>query len=833
MTQLYTNNANTTLSVALTAAATSLVVQPGAGAKFPAPAAGDSFLLTLFKVAGGVESGYEIVKVTARASDTFTIVRAQEGTVAQAYGVGDQVSHRITAGTMAGLAQLGAPVAFTSTVAVPNVTAGDNTTNAANTAFVTAAVNTAVSNLVASSPATLNTLKELADAINDDPSFSATMTTALGNRLRVDVNTQGLTTTQQSNARTNLGLATVAATGSYTDLINKPSIAAPGVNADITSMTALTNISNGGVLGIAMTPTAGNSKVQINGGAYAIVGAGKDAPDLNKGFWTGPDNSATYNGFGWQLNAANGASLLVGNGSNAWTERLRVDNAGNLGVGTASPASYGKLAVLGTIAAVSPDGVTQSVTWAANTGEVRYGGYNQTGTNFLTFTAGGAAERMRIDATGNLLVGATASSGSAYRMEVDGAADNRIGLRQQGVLTGMLQATPNTFTVGAVGASSVVTLNTNGAERMRIDATGKLGIGTTAPDQKLTIASGSDATNAGDGISFYGSSTNKQAAILSYNSGNFNGDLRFYTKSSSTASTAATEQMRLDAFGNLGLGVVQQSWHSSSRAIQLNTTGVIEGYSGAALNLGHNMYRNSSGTWTYLTTGVASMCSMYNGGMAVYTAASGNAGTAVTLVQAMTLLGNGNLLLNSTVDDGVGKLQVNGNITTTGTLVAKGTSLLGGATGAYSGMASAVTMNYTGVGTQYGMTIKPASSTGDSYAFVFLPSTATYAGPNTALATITHMSGDAGMNLGGAWKYQGNNIVHWGQANVAGGFAALSGYNLQLKNAAGAAQSQIASAATAARTWTLPDKDGTVAMMDDVANAGVSLAQLHAAALCF
>ena len=44
-------------------------------------------------------------------------------------------------------------------------------------------VGTAISNLVDSAPETLNTLNELAEAINDDASYAATITTALGNKL--------------------------------------------------------------------------------------------------------------------------------------------------------------------------------------------------------------------------------------------------------------------------------------------------------------------------------------------------------------------------------------------------------------------------------------------------------------------------------------------------------------------------------------------------------------------------------------------------------------------------------------------------------------------------
>jgi hypothetical protein len=71
-------------------------------------------------------------------------------------------------------------------------------------------VNTAVANVVNSAPAALDTLNELATALGNDASFSTTVSTALGNRLRVDTAAQGLTGTQQSNARTNLGLGTAA-----------------------------------------------------------------------------------------------------------------------------------------------------------------------------------------------------------------------------------------------------------------------------------------------------------------------------------------------------------------------------------------------------------------------------------------------------------------------------------------------------------------------------------------------------------------------------------------------------------------------------------------------
>lgn len=67
----------------------------------------------------------------------------------------------------------------------------------------------AVAALVASSPALLDTLAEIAAAIGNDPGFATTMATALGNRLRIDA-AQALTGGQQAQGRANLGLGSAA-----------------------------------------------------------------------------------------------------------------------------------------------------------------------------------------------------------------------------------------------------------------------------------------------------------------------------------------------------------------------------------------------------------------------------------------------------------------------------------------------------------------------------------------------------------------------------------------------------------------------------------------------
>jgi microcystin-dependent protein len=92
-----TNGAYSTLASSLGSAATTMTIQAGHGARFPSISAGDFTFITLQDSSNNIE----IVKATARSTDTFTIVRAQEGTTARAYASADIVELRYTAAVVA------------------------------------------------------------------------------------------------------------------------------------------------------------------------------------------------------------------------------------------------------------------------------------------------------------------------------------------------------------------------------------------------------------------------------------------------------------------------------------------------------------------------------------------------------------------------------------------------------------------------------------------------------------------------------------------------------------------------------------------------------------
>jgi microcystin-dependent protein len=95
--QKFANNASSLLAATITDIETTIQVDSGFGALFPNPGASEYFVIALENSAGDIE----ICKVTARATDLFTVVRGWEDTVAQAWTGGvTRVELRNTAGSM-------------------------------------------------------------------------------------------------------------------------------------------------------------------------------------------------------------------------------------------------------------------------------------------------------------------------------------------------------------------------------------------------------------------------------------------------------------------------------------------------------------------------------------------------------------------------------------------------------------------------------------------------------------------------------------------------------------------------------------------------------------
>lgn len=142
----FKNNASATLASSINSSVTSISVSSGQGALFPSLSGSDYFYATLVDSSNNLE----IVKVTARSSDTLTVVRGSDDTTARSYTAGDKVELRPVAAAFselvaqsatattsaAGIVQLTDSVASTSvtTAATPkNVKSAYDLANTANT----------------------------------------------------------------------------------------------------------------------------------------------------------------------------------------------------------------------------------------------------------------------------------------------------------------------------------------------------------------------------------------------------------------------------------------------------------------------------------------------------------------------------------------------------------------------------------------------------------------------------------------------------------------------------------------------------------------------------
>ena len=268
-------------------------------------------------------------------------------------------------------------------------------------------------------------------------------------------------------------------------------------------------------------------------------------------------------------------------------ERLRIDSSGRVGIGTSSPNVL--LDVVGTsgsssVAEFSYTGGNSVYLKLANASNaLGFIGYE---TQDLTFYSNNT-ERLRIDSTGNVGIGRTSPA-----QNLDVASSNNIAYALDGwALAGKGDSSDILF--GGILGSQFDTLKlfTSGSERLRIDSSGQVKINQTSADRILKIIStGTNPANmlfqtsssgTGDSDGLYVGIDGTSAAYF-WN----------FENRSSIFGTNATERMRIDSSGNVGIG-------TSSPTTKL----VVSNAGAEGLELGHASGINEISSFNRSTSG--------------------------------------------------------------------------------------------------------------------------------------------------------------------------------------------------------------------------------------
>jgi hypothetical protein len=260
-------------------------------------------------------------------------------------------------------------------------------------------------------------------------------------------------------------------------------------------------------------------------------------------------------------------------------ERIRVDSTGNVGIGITSPTaklqlytgassndyfafkigdaartlnyipytaggSYNNASVLGGSALFN---TINSTWWIGNHNgpAMRFGSDNA-----IAFLNGGASINMYISGSGNVGIGTTTPTNGT--LQVYNASGNTLSLQKAagGAALAMGSDTTNYALIESINAGGIRFYTGNGTqtEKLRIDVSGNVGIGTTSPSGKLEVR-----TNAASTYVFSGTSTSAYTTSFTMD------DTASYIGHDSsvrslTLRTNSTDRLTIKGDGNVGIG---------------------------------------------------------------------------------------------------------------------------------------------------------------------------------------------------------------------------------------------------------------------------------------
>ena len=389
-------------------------------------------------------------------------------------------------------------------------------------------------------------------------------------------------------------------------------------NVKITELTAATALAGTDVLPIVDVGADATKKVSVSDLLRNLPDGTASAPalafadDQNTGVLSPGNNSLAF--------------------ATSGTQRLVIDSSGRVGIGTASPNHELCISSASPLIQLEDNdhNYTTQISQSGSALFIDSDSANA-GSSSIRFRVGGASEKMRISSAGNVGIGTSNPTARLYVQNAQGGANGRIlfdanvssgydtridatdvGLEftaasnsrgfafktgsspsekvridssGQLILLGNGGSTTNSLDLNYNGTSGQAQINADSgggntfltfgtsssgslSERLRIDSSGRVGIGETSPVSKLIIKN----TSSNDGIRIISSTTGEGFLLFGDTADNNTGGIVYsHTNDALEFNVNNSERMRIDSSGRVGIGTASPSYLLDVKATN-NTT---------------------------------------------------------------------------------------------------------------------------------------------------------------------------------------------------------------------------------------------------------------------